>query len=175
MLSMTAMDSVAAKLREYETLLKLQMQKIEELAAENERLRTGAGAHQVLQSIYRNPDSHEGNRIKAATAAISFEQPKIGSVLPSLGNINRRERWRVYEQWSLRREIVLKTRDLPPPGWDAHLQADTYVEPPESEGMPPVDVIDTASGFKVLTNLLPKSGNRRAVGNGGNGSDNTES
>jgi hypothetical protein len=158
-----------------EVLCRAQADEITRLRAELARATEGAGAHQVLQSIYRNPDSHEVNRIKAATAAISFEQPKIGSVLPSLGNTNRRERWRVYEQWSLRREIVLKTRDLPPPGWDDHLQADTYVEPPESEGMPPVDVVDTGSGFKVLTNLLPKSGDRRAVGNGGNSGDDSSS
>jgi hypothetical protein len=35
--------------------------------------------------------------------------------------------------------------------------------------MPPVDVIDTGSGLKVLTNLLPKFGQRR-LGNG-NGDD----
>jgi hypothetical protein len=74
-------------------------------------------------------------------------------------------------QWG---KIVMKTKDVPPPGWDAHLQVDNYVEPPESEGMPPVDVIDTASGFKVLTNLLPQSGQRRIVGNG-NGGDGDDS
>jgi len=46
------MDSIAAKLAEYETLLKLQMAKIEELAEENERLRSAAGAHDVLKEIF---------------------------------------------------------------------------------------------------------------------------
>jgi hypothetical protein len=170
MASMAAMDSIASKFAEYEYTIKLLTAKVEELAAENERLRTGAGAHQVLQSIYRSPDSHEGNRIKAATAAISFEQPKIGSVLPSLGNINRRERWRVFEMWSQRRQYIIEHRDFPPPNWDAHLQPDVYT-PPEGDAMPPIDVVDTPQGFKVLSNLLPKPGDRRTVGNGGNGSD----
>jgi hypothetical protein len=66
---------------------------------------------------------------------------------------------------------MMKIKDVPPPGWDAHLQRDTYVEPPESEGMPPVDVIeDPVSGYKVLSNLLPKSGQFRRLGNG-NGDD----
>jgi hypothetical protein len=66
----------------------------------------------------------------------------------------------------LRREIVMKTRDTPPPGWADHLSAANYVEPPESEGMPPVDVIDTPQGFKILSNLLPKPGSQRKLGNG---------
>jgi len=105
----------------------------------------------------------------AAAAAIGYEQPKILSVPPAI-NLDRRERWRIYEQWSLRREIVMKTRDTPPPGWADHLSAANYVEPPESEGMPPVDVIDTPQGFKILSNLLPKPGSQRKLGNG-NGDD----
>ena len=119
-------------------------------------------------------NSSEANKVKAATAAISFEQPKIGSILPSLGNTNRTERWRVFEMWSQRRQYIIEHRDIPPPNWDAHLQPDVYT-PPEGDAMPPVDVIDTGSGFKVLTNLLPKSGQQRRIGNdnGGNGSDDT--
>ena len=76
--------------------------------------------------------------------------------------------------WSQRRQYIIEHRDIPPPNWDAHLQPDVYT-PPEGDAMPPVDVIDTGSGFKVLTNLLPKSGQQRRIGNdnGGNGSDDT--
>jgi len=81
-----------------------------------------------------------------------------------LGSVNRAERWRVFEMWSQRRQYIIEHRDIPPPNWDAHLQPDVYT-PPEGDAMPPVDVIDTGSGFKVLTNLLPKPGPRR-VGNG---------
>jgi hypothetical protein len=164
---MAAMDSIASKFAEYEYLLKLLTAKLEETAAECERLKANSSAHEVLQSIYRNPETAEGNRIKAATAAINFEQPKIGSVLPSIGSINRTERWRVFERWSQRRQYIIEHHELPPAGWDDHLKRDNYVEPPESEGMPPVDVLDTPQGFKVLTNLLPKPGQRRIIGNGG--------
>jgi len=43
--------------------------------------------------------------------------------------IDRRERWRIDESWRLRREIVIETRNPPQPGWDAHLQPETYQEP----------------------------------------------
>jgi len=162
------MDSIEAKLNEYETLLKLQMAKIAELSAENERLKAGLDAHSTLQSIYRDESAPRSDRIKAANGAIGYEQPKMGSILPSLGSVNRAERWRVFEMWSQRRQYIIEHRDIPPPNWDAHLQPDVYT-PPEGDAMPPVDVIDTGSGFKVLTNLLPKPGPRR-IGNG-NGDD----
>jgi hypothetical protein len=79
---MTAMDSVAAKLKEYEYLLKLQMQKIEELAAENERLKANSSAHQTLQAIYRNEAESSNTRVRAAQAALPMETPKLQSVPP---------------------------------------------------------------------------------------------
>ena len=170
---MAAMDSVKARIDELECIVKLQMAKIAELSAENERLKVGFGldAHSTLQAIYRDESAPRSDRIKAANGAIGYEQPKVGSILPSLGNVNRTERWRVFEMWSQRRQYIIEHRDIPPPNWDAHLQPDVY-SPPEGDAMPPVDVIDTGSGFKVLTNLLPKSGPRRlGNGNGGDGDD----
>ena len=76
-MSMTAMDSVKAKLDEYEYLLKLQMAKIEELSAENERLRSAAGAHGVLKSIYADSNQPTGHRLKAAGLALQHETPKL--------------------------------------------------------------------------------------------------
>jgi hypothetical protein len=143
---------------------------IAELEAENERLRAGLDAHGTLQSIYRNPASPEGNRIKAAAASLPHEKPKLLSVGPPI-ELDRRERWRVYERWRLRKEILIETRDLPPKGWDAHLQPDTYT-PPEGEDLPPVDVVtDPQSGFRILTNLLPNPDKRYGNGNSGDGSN----
>src|SRR5262249_16086422 len=139
------------------------------LAAENERLKAGLTAHSTLQAIYRDESAPRSDRIRAADGAIGYEQPKIRSVLPALGNINRAELWRVFEMWSQRRQYIIEHRDIPPPNWDAHLQSDVST-PPEGDAMPPVDVIDTGSGFKVLTNLLPKSDQHRRIGNG-NGDD----
>jgi hypothetical protein len=74
---MAAMDSVKAKFDEYEYLLKLMTAKIEELAAENERLRAAAGAHGVLKLIYSDNDQPTGHRIKAAGLALQHETPKL--------------------------------------------------------------------------------------------------
>ena len=167
-------ETTEQKLARFETVIGLQMQEIDRLRAENANLRQEGGAHTALRSVYNDPEASETNKVKAAAAAIGYEQPKIGSVLPSLGNVSRTERWRVFEMWSQRRQYIIEHHAIPPAGWDDHLQRDNYVEPPESEGMPPVDVIDTPQGFKVLSNLLPKPGQRRVIGNGGN-SDGTSS
>jgi hypothetical protein len=71
--------SIKAKLAEYEYIIKLQMAKLEELAQENERLRTEGGAHAALKDVYLNPNSSEGNKIKAAAASLPFERPKLMS------------------------------------------------------------------------------------------------
>ena len=165
-------EDLEQKLKRHEDALSLCIAEIEKLRAENERLRAEGGAHTALRSVYNDPQASETNKVRAAAAAIGYEQPKLGSILPSLGSVNRAERWRVFEMWSQRRQYIIEHRDIPPPNWDAHLQPDVYT-PPEGDAMPPVDVIDTGSGFKVLTNLLPKAGERRVVGNGnsGNGDD----
>jgi hypothetical protein len=161
-------ETAEQKLARYETVLDLQMKELDRLRAENERLRDGADAHSTLQSIYRNPASPEGNRIKAAAASLPVEKPKLISIGPPI-ELNRRERWRVFEMWSQRRQYIIEHRAIPPLGWDAHLERDTFQEPP-GDALPPVDVIeDPTSGFKVLSNLLPQSGQRR-LGNG-NGDD----
>jgi len=153
-------ETVTEKLARYETVLDLQMKELDRLRAENERLRDGADAHSTLQSIYRNPASPEGNRIKAAAASLPVEKPKLMSIGPPI-ELNRRERWRVFEMWSQRRQYIVEHRAIPPPGWDAHLERDTFQEPP-GDALPPVDVIeDPTSGFKVLSNLLPQPGQRR--------------
>jgi hypothetical protein len=73
---MAAMDSIASKFAEYEYTIKLLTAKLQELAEENERLRT-CDAHGTLKSIYLNPDAAEGNRIKAAQAALNVEKPRL--------------------------------------------------------------------------------------------------
>src|SRR6516165_4814447 len=49
---MAAMDSIASKFREYEYTIKQLVAKLEELATENESLRSGLGAHGVLKLVY---------------------------------------------------------------------------------------------------------------------------
>ena len=142
------------KLKRYEAVLDAQMREIDRLRAENARLTADGDAHAVLKAIYSDPDASAGERLRAASAAMAFEKPKL-SVTASVGQRDRREAWRVYEQWALRRQIIVETRAQPKPGWDAHLVGDDY-QPPEGTEMPPVDVEDRPGhGYVVHTNLLP--------------------
>jgi hypothetical protein len=74
---MAAMDSIASKFAEYEYTIKLLTAKLEETAAELERVRAEGGAHGALKEIYLDPDAPQGNRIKAAQAALTVEKPRL--------------------------------------------------------------------------------------------------
>jgi hypothetical protein len=74
---MAVMESIKTKFAEYEYTIKLLTAKVEELAAENELLKSNLDAHQTLRQIYSNPDSAESNRIKAAQAALTVEKPRL--------------------------------------------------------------------------------------------------
>jgi hypothetical protein len=127
-----------------------------------------------LESVCESADvSNVDYKIEAGELLRKHEAPRIASetVRPSYTEgdtaANRTEAWRVYERWQLKKQIVIETHDLPPPGWDDHLQRDTYVGPPEGNAMPPVRVVtDPVSGFRLLDNLLPKRPYR--IGNGSN-------
>ena len=136
-------------------LIRLQMEEITRLRAEVERLTSEADAHTTLRSIYTNPASPEGNRIKAAAAALPIEKPRLLSVLPS-SEPSRVERWRAYERYRLKREILTETHRLPAPGWDGHLVSDTY-QPPPGDAEPPLDLYgkDSISAFCTISSLMP--------------------
>lgn len=74
---MAAMDSVKAKFDEYEYTIRLLTAKLEELAAENERLKSSLGAHGVLKLIYSDQNAPRSDRIKAASASLPHEVPKL--------------------------------------------------------------------------------------------------
>jgi hypothetical protein len=74
---MAIMGSIKSKFAEYECTIKLLTARLEELAAENERLRSEGGAHETLKEIYLNRDAPQGNRIKAAQAALTVEKPRL--------------------------------------------------------------------------------------------------
>jgi hypothetical protein len=70
-------ETAEEKLLRYETVLDLQIREIDRLRAENERLRTVAGAHGVLKDVYLNRDLPESLRAKAAAAALPHEVPRL--------------------------------------------------------------------------------------------------
>jgi hypothetical protein len=74
---MTVANSIKAQLDDAAYVIREQMARIAELEAEVERLRSAAGAHEVLKEIYLNPDASQANRIKAATAALNVEKPRL--------------------------------------------------------------------------------------------------
>jgi hypothetical protein len=74
---MTVAGSIKAQLDDAAHVIREQVERIAELEAEVERLRSAAGAHDVLKEIYLNPDAPQGNRIKAAQAALNVEKPRL--------------------------------------------------------------------------------------------------
>jgi hypothetical protein len=86
---MTAIESVQQKFDHYESVIRLQMAEIDKLRTENARLLAwimgDADALTTLQAVYQNPESSEGNRIKAAAASLAFERPKISVQVSARG------------------------------------------------------------------------------------------
>jgi hypothetical protein len=81
---MLAVMTDTDKLAEYEGIIRMLTVKLEELAVENERLRSEGGAHAALKDVYLDRDLPEALRVKAATAALPHETPKLMSVPPPL-------------------------------------------------------------------------------------------
>jgi hypothetical protein len=81
---MTVANSIKAQIDEAKHVIRRQMARIAELEAEVERLRSAAGAHDVLRSIYADANQPTGHRLKAAGLALGHESPPLKSVEPPL-------------------------------------------------------------------------------------------
>jgi hypothetical protein len=81
---MAVANSIQSELDEAEHVIRQQMARIAELEIEVERLKANASAHQTLASIYADPNQPTGHRIRAATAALACETPRLESVPPPL-------------------------------------------------------------------------------------------
>ena len=78
---MAAMDSIASKFAEYEYTIKLLTAKVEEQAAEIDRLTSAlGGAHATLRTVYSDNSQPAGVRVKAAQAALPHETPRLNPV-----------------------------------------------------------------------------------------------
>jgi hypothetical protein len=136
----------------------------------------------VIKSRWSNRPPSPERFAQALVAALRYEKHSktdgsdeaFKEIAAEIGTTANAVREAVTILRNAKRKYIIEHHAIPPAGWDNHLSAANYVEPPESEGMPPVDVIDTPQGFNVLSNLLPKPGQRRVIGNGGN-SDGTSS
>jgi hypothetical protein len=69
---------------EYDDVIRQLMAKVEQLAAENAALKAGLDAHSTLKSIYADANQPAGVRVKAASAALPHEVPRLESVPPPL-------------------------------------------------------------------------------------------
>ena len=69
------------RLAEYEDMVRLLTTKLEELAAENTRLRSSENnAHAVLREVYNDPTASPAVRVKAAGLALSHESAPLKPV-----------------------------------------------------------------------------------------------
>ena len=69
------------RLAEYEGMVRLLTAKLEELAAENTRLRSSENnAHSVLREVYDDPTASPAVRVKAAGLALSHESAPLKPV-----------------------------------------------------------------------------------------------
>src|SRR6516164_702960 len=80
------------RLAEYEDMVRLLTTKLEELAAENTRLRSSENnAHAVLREVYNDPTASPAVRVKAAGLALPHEVPRLESVPPPLDLVAKLE------------------------------------------------------------------------------------
>ena len=80
LVAMTDTD-IQSKLAEYEDMVRLLTAKLEELAAENTRLRSSENnAHSVLREVYNDPTASPAVRVKAAGLALSHESAPLKPV-----------------------------------------------------------------------------------------------
>jgi len=70
---------------EYDDVVRMLTMKLEQLAAENARLRSEkSDAHSMLKEMYNDPGVPPALRIKAAGLALPHEVPRLESVPPPL-------------------------------------------------------------------------------------------
>jgi hypothetical protein len=81
---MTIANSIKAKLDDAKHVMLRQMEEIARLRAENERLRSAAGAHDVLKAIYTDSSQPTTHRLKAAGLALGVETAPLKSLEPPL-------------------------------------------------------------------------------------------
>src|SRR6516225_12058290 len=77
-------ETAEEKIARYEFVLDAYVRELTMLREENERLRSAAGAHDVLRRIYTDANQPTGHRLKAAGLALGVESAPLKSVEPPL-------------------------------------------------------------------------------------------
>ena len=72
---------------------------------------------------------------------------------------------RAYQRYELKKRILVETHQLPAPGWDAKLVAETY-QPPEGDAEPPLDLYgrDAIKAHVAISDLLDAAERRKRKG-----------
>jgi hypothetical protein len=70
-------ETLDEKLARYEFVLDAYVRELAALREENERLRSAAGAHDVLRSIYTDANQPTGHRLKVAGLALGVESAPL--------------------------------------------------------------------------------------------------
>ena len=73
-------ETLEEKLARYEFVIDAYVRELATLRDEVERLRSAAGAHEVLKSIYADTSQPTGHRLKAAGLALGHESPSLKPV-----------------------------------------------------------------------------------------------
>ena len=96
-------------------------------------------AGEFLAQVFENREEEIGDRMDALQISRKFEAKKIAPQTVHISRqseLDRKEAWRDYELWCLKRDIVMATRDHPPKGWDDDLRSPDYLPPPGDEWPP---------------------------------------
>jgi hypothetical protein len=115
--AMTDTDT-QTKLAEYEGLVRMLTSKLEEMAAENTRLRSErSDALSVCKEVYSDPNAPPALRLKAAGLALPHETPRLESVPPPLelvaesieplADVVRRQRARADRMIAEARQVIM--------------------------------------------------------------------
>ena len=107
-------------------------------------------ARDYLMSVFEDREEEIGNRMDALKLSRKFEAKKIAPQTvhhTRREEVDRKEAWREYEIWHLKRKIIMATLDHPPKGWDDDLRSPDYLPPP-GDAWPPTG--RTADGRLIL-------------------------
>jgi hypothetical protein len=103
-----------------------------------------ARARDYLAQVFEDKEEEISNRMEAAQISRKFEAAKITPQTVHAtrrDEADRKEAWRKYEILQRKVQIVMATRDHPPPGWDDDLRSPDYLPPPGSEWPPKIRLV----------------------------------